>query len=229
MTTMADTWITRFAPALAPWMAQWQTSARLRWGVRVVLGILCVHLLLTALDDADQKRDALQAARQEGGRLAVMGQEGDWAARAQAAQKQLLAYRSMAWSATDPALGEAALQDWLRKVTAGLGLVVRDLQVARVPPPGATAAVASANEGPAARVPAQAVAMRAKLIVDLKRSAVLALLAELQRNEQSLLVERLIWRGSAVPPQVEIQLRALAGPSAPADAPAAAAAPKGQP
>ncbi|RVT88586.1 hypothetical protein [Inhella crocodyli] len=224
---MADTWITRTLPALSPWVAQWQASARLRWGVRLVLGILCVHGLLTVLDDVDQKRSALKAARQEGSRLAVMGQEGDWAARAQQAQEQLLAYRSMAWSGSDPALGEAALQDWLRKVTTGLGLTVRDLQVARVATPSAGAAATPAvpADGLVARVPPQTTAMRAKLIVDLKRSAVMALLAELQRNEQSLLVERLVWRGSAVPPQVELQLRALAGPSAPT----AASAPKGQP
>jgi hypothetical protein len=227
MTSMADTWITRTLPALSPWVAQWQASARLRWGVRLVLGILCVHGLLTVLDDVDQKRSALKAARQEGSRLAVMGQEGDWAARAQQAQEQLLAYRSMAWSGSDPALGEAALQDWLRKVTTGLGLTVRDLQVARVATPSAGAAATPAvpADGLVARVPPQTTAMRAKLIVDLKRSAVMALLAELQRNEQSLLVERLVWRGSAVPPQVELQLRALAGPSAPT----AASAPKGQP
>ncbi|MCZ8234455.1 MAG: hypothetical protein ACK520_10055 [Inhella sp.] len=224
---MADTWITRTFPALSPWVAQWQASARLRWGVRLVLGILCVHGLLTLLDDVDQKRSALKAARQEGSRLAVMGQEGDWAARAQQAQEQLLAYRSMAWSGSDPALGEAALQDWLRKVTTGLGLTVRDLQVARVASPSAGAAATTAlpADGLTARVPPQTTAMRAKLIVDLKRSAVMALLAELQRNEQSLLVERLVWRGSAVPPQVELQLRALAGPSATT----AASAPKGQP
>jgi hypothetical protein len=227
MTSMADTWITRTFPALSPWVAQWQASARLRWGVRLVLGILCVHGLLTLLDDVDQKRSALKAARQEGSRLAVMGQEGDWAARAQQAQEQLLAYRSMAWSGSDPALGEAALQDWLRKVTTGLGLTVRDLQVARVASPSAGAAATTAlpADGLTARVPPQTTAMRAKLIVDLKRSAVMALLAELQRNEQSLLVERLVWRGSAVPPQVELQLRALAGPSATT----AASAPKGQP
>lgn len=227
MTSMADTWITRTFPALSPWVAQWQASARLRWGVRLVLGILCVHGLLMVLDDVDQKRSALKAARQEGSRLAVMGQEGDWAARAKQAQEQLLAYRSMAWSGSDPALGEAALQDWLRKVTTGLGLTVRDLQVARVATPwaGAAATPAVPADGLVARVPPQTTAMRAKLIVDLKRSAVMALLAELQRNEQSLLVERLVWRGSAVPPQVELQLRALAGPSAPT----AASAPKGQP
>lgn len=227
MTSMADTWITRTLPALSPWVAQWQAAARLRWGVRLVLGILCVHGLLTVLDDVDQKRSALKAARQEGSRLAVMGQEGDWAARAQQAQEQLLAYRSMAWSGSDPALGEAALQDWLRKVTTGLGLTVRDLQVARVATPSAGAAATPAvpADSLTARVPPQTTAMRAKLIVDLRRSAVMALLAELQRNEQSLLVERLVWRGSAVPPQVELQLRALAGPSAPI----AASAPKGQP
>jgi hypothetical protein len=226
MTTMLDAWIARWAPVLAPWQAQWQASARLRWGVRLVLGIVAVHLMLSTLDAVDQKREALKAARLEGARLSAMGQEGDWAARAQQAQDQLVAFRSMAWSASDPALGEAALQDWLRKVTSGLGLAVRDLQVTRAAlSPAATPGGGPQGESTLNRPPPQAAAIRAKLIVELKRGAVLALLAELQRNEQSVVVERLVWRGASVPPQVELDLRALAGASA-ADA---ASPQKGQP
>jgi hypothetical protein len=59
-------------------------------------------------------------------------------------------------------------------------------------------------------LPSGAVAIRGKLVVDMKRSAVMALLAELQRSERSLVIERLVWRGSATPAQVEIEVRGLA-------------------
>jgi hypothetical protein len=188
--------------------AQWGASTRLRWGVWTILGILLVHVLLVVQDHVDARSETLKAHKAEGLKLERMSAVKVWAQRSKQAQDQLGAFRSMAWSESDVGLAEAAMRDWLQKLTLGLGLSLKELQVARITEPtsGSAATVAS----PLPMLPSGAVAIRGKLVVDMKRSAVMALLAELQRSERSLVIERLVWRGSATPAQVEIEVRGLA-------------------
>ena len=137
-----------------------------------------------------------------------------WSARATEASSRVAAYASMAWAEPDLGLSEAALQDSLRLLTARLGVPVRELRVTRVEPLAVPARSGAASAP--LQLPTGHVELRARLVLELQRGPVMVLLAELARSERSLVVDRMVWRGSAQSPQVELELRALARAAAPA-------------
>jgi hypothetical protein len=199
-------------PALqAQWsemQAQWQASKLLRWGVWGCCGLFLTWGLLVGLDHVDARRADLQTLQAEQQRMRAVPSANAWSARATDAANMLAAYSSMAWAEPDLGLSEAAMQDTLRNLTAKLGLSVRELRVSRVEAFAAPAGAAT-RQGPAP-LPEGHVELRARLVIDLQRGPVMVFLAELARSERSFVVDRLVWRGSAQPPQLELELRALA-------------------
>jgi hypothetical protein len=200
-------------PALqAQWsemQAQWQASKLLRWGVWGCCGLFLTWVLLVGLDHVDARRADLQTLQAEQQRLRAVPSANAWSARATDAANMLAAYSSMAWAEPDLGLSEAAMQDTLRNLTAKLGLSVRELRVTRVEALATTSGAAARRPGPAP-LPDGHVELRARLVLDLQRGPVMVFLAELARGERSFVVDRLVWRGSAQPPQLELELRALA-------------------
>lgn len=197
--------------------SQWQTQPRVRAGLWLVLALALAQGLLLLLDRVDAQQAELQRLRGEEQRLLAVPSAQAWGERAGQAAQTVVAYTGMAWAEADVGLSEAALQDWLRTVSARLGLNVRELRVVRAQ------ATAGASAGPGTTavpsLPAGHVLLRARLVADLQRTPLLALLAECARSERSIVVERLVWRGAGQPPLVEIELRALAREAQPGDRP----------
>lgn len=185
------------------WMSelrsQWVGNRRLRWGLLVVGGILWVQALLLFGDSAQVWRDQTSSLREEVDLVRLLTRVKVWPGRADDARQQLDALRSMLWQASDPGVAEAALQDWVRASAGRAGLSVRETAVSR--PPAAT--------GAASAVAAGTLPVRIRLAVDLNRLPLMAFLAELARNEQVIVVDRLLLRPAAQPPLAEMELRAL--------------------
>ena len=95
------------------------------------------------------------------------------------------------------------MQDWVRAAAGKAGLNIRELAVSRPPAAAATATAASSP------IAAGTQPVRIRLAVDLDRLPLMGFLAELARNEQVVVVDRLVLRPAAQPPQAEIELRAL--------------------
>lgn len=185
---------------------EWEASARLRLGIWAVLGILCVYGLLLAFDAIDARKLRLQEVEAELQQAKSANADKGWPQRAAEAEQQTVALAAMAWDEPEVGLSEAAFQDWLRNVSSRLGLKVRELTVTRS---DETVRTASANSGQAGMPPGTAV-MRARLVVDLQRPPLMSFLAEVARNERSVVVERLIMRANSQPALAELELRALA-------------------
>lgn len=182
--------------------SQWAGNRRLRWGVWVIAAMLWIQALLMVGDAAQGWRNQAMTLRDDVERMQPLLRSQAWPGRAEDARQQLGALRSMLWPQTDRGLAEAAFQDWVRAVAGKSGLVIRDLAVAREP----AAATAASAPGPLAGVQM----VRLRLAVDLNRLPLLGFLAELARNEQIVLVERLVLRPATQPPSAELDLRMLA-------------------
>jgi len=184
--------------------SQWVGNRRLRWGLLVIGGILAAQGLLLLGDATQAWRGQSSALRDEIDRIRPLMRDKAWTGRVDDARQQLDGVRSMLWQAGDVGLAEAALQDWVRGVAGKAGLGIRELAVAR--PAGAVAAAATAASSAAA---AGTHAVRIRLLVDLNRLPLMGFLAELARNEQVIVVDRLLLRPATQPPMAEIELRAV--------------------
>ncbi len=189
-------------PTVPHWMSglrsQWVGNRRLRWGLLVIGGILCTQALSLIGDHTQVWRDQTSSLRDDIDRVRLLARDKVWPGRADDARQQLDAMRSMLWQSSDPGLAEAAMQDWVRAAAGKAGLSVRELAVSR--PPAAPGAASAA----AATLP-----VRIRLTVDLNRLPLMAFLAELARNEQVVVVDRLVLRPAVQPPLAEMELRAL--------------------
>jgi len=179
-------------------MAQWGDSARLRLGALGIGAILWVYALMLMADLATAWRAEAAQLSDEVSRIQPLSREQSWGQRQEDARQQLDAIRGMLWSESDAGLIDAKLQDWLRAAAAKSGLKVRELAVQRAP------AQASGAAGADVQV------VRARLVVELDRLALLVFLTEVGRNEQVLAVDHLALRLAARPVTAEIELKALA-------------------
>lgn len=192
------------APTASRWLAelrsQWVGNSRLRWGLFAIGGILCAQGVLLLGDQSQVWRAQAAAIRADIDRVRPLTRDTGWPRRAEDARQQLDAARAMLWQASDAGVAEAALQDWVRASASKAGLSIRELAVSR--PPAAPAS-ASSPSGATIHV------VRVRVAVDLNRLPLVAFLAELARNEQVVVVDRLVLRPAAQPPLAEMELRAL--------------------
>ncbi|HEY1089494.1 MAG TPA: hypothetical protein VGE47_00235 [Burkholderiaceae bacterium] len=191
--------------------SQWQASARLRMLVAAIGAILLVFALTLAMDAVDAQRERLKTLDADLARLQDLARDRSWPEHAKEADQLNAALATMAWAEADIGLSEAALNDWLRNVPARLGLKTRELTVARVEEsradPRAPSLAASAAQ-PA--VPPGHQVLRAHLSFEFQRGPLMSFLAEIARSERSVVVERLVLRGSTQPQIAELDLRVLA-------------------
>lgn len=174
-------------------------NTRLRVGLLLIGGILWIYLLLLASDEAIRVRASTQSLREELGRILPLAKERGWPERESDAQQQLEALRAMLWVESDLGLVEARFQDWLRALAGKAGLSVRELMVVR-----GAAADAKPTE------PGQATAIKARLLVDMNRLPLMALLSELGRHEHIVVVDRLAIHLNSQPSLAELDLRIMA-------------------
>lgn len=174
-------------------------SRLLRLGLLTIAVLLWVDGLLRLQDRADAWREraaqllAEQASMQPGA-------EAAWRARAEVARQALTAWRDAGWPAQELGLAEAELQDRVRGLAASAALPIRELQTRRPEARGSGTEEASVRNQP------QSVNLR--LVVELNRSGVLALLVELERQPHAVLVDRMVLRTASQPPVAELDLRA---------------------
>jgi hypothetical protein len=190
-------------PALwAEVAGQWASSLRLRAGLTGIVLIVWVYVLLLVADQVSALRGETQALREELARIQPLAREQGWTQRAEDARQQLAAAQAMLWVDTDAGLIEARFQDWLRGTASKAGLSLRELSLQR--------GNATLRAGGASQVAAsEPLALGARMVVDLQRLPLLAFLAEVGRNEQVIVIERLSLRPGAQPALAEIELRVL--------------------
>lgn len=192
-----------FSQALPQWAKALRSelagNARLRVGLLLIGGILWIYLLLLASDEVVRVRASTQSLREELSRILPLAKERAWPERESDAQQQLEALRAMLWAESDLGLVEARFQDWLRALAGKAGLNVRELTVVR----GAAAEAKPAEPG-------QAIAIKARMLVDMSRLPLMALLSELGRHERIVVVDRLAIHLNSQPSLVELDLRIMA-------------------
>lgn len=190
---------------LTPWAQlreQWQESRLVRLGAWLGAALLSVYLLLAGFDEVDAMLERNRGQAAELSRLKSLARETDWPDRRREATALKAAYDTTVWMDTDLALSEAGLQDWLRTVAQRLGLKVREITLVRAEP----------SAKAAGQVPPGYVEVRARLGVELQRTALFTLLAEMANQERRIVVERLSIRGQGQPAVADLDLRILARP-----------------
>lgn len=180
--------------ALAELRSQWRGSVRLRVGVAAIAGIVWLWMVLVVLDEAKALRDQAHAARTDLEQLRPLAAGAQWRARAEEARSLLEAARELQWVAASSGAAEARLQDMLRELCAKAGLAVVDLSVVQG---------AAAQPGPTAA----GGALRARLVTEFNRQALLSLLAELQGMKPLVMVDVVKLRPALVPGRAELEIR----------------------
>lgn len=194
----------------ASWSAlkdQWRRNLRLQAGVAVIVGLVWLWACLVGLDEAQHLREQAAADTEAALQLRPLLGQTQWPARADEAQRLLAAARELQWPATSGGAAEAKLQDELRSWAGKAGVNVVELSIL------------AGSGGEAAQAPGGA-AVRARLVTDLNRNALMALLAQLQGAQPMVIVDALKLRPSQAPARAEIELRIQMKPAAPEGAPA---------
>ncbi|MDN3920967.1 hypothetical protein [Roseateles violae] len=187
---------TAIGQGLSQIRAELRGNVRLRLGLFLIAATLWIWLVMLLQDQAQVWRGEADEARVEMERLKPLQSAGQWVQRAEEAHKHLETAKSMMWSAASQGLAEAALQDTLRSWSEKAGLPVRELTV-------------SASPGANGLVGANVYPLRARLVVDMNRFGLMALLAELGRSPQVMVVESLRLRPVAQPARAELEVRVL--------------------
>lgn len=190
---------------LTPWgqlREQWQESRLVRLGAWMAAALLAVYVLLAGFDAVDAAQERNQGLAAELARLKALSKETEWPERGREASALKVAYETAVWSDADIALTEANLQDWLRNVTQRLGLKVRSINLVRT----------EQAAKPAATVPPGYVELHARVSVELLRTPVFTLLAEMASQERRIVVDRVAIRSQSQPATADIDLRVLARP-----------------
>lgn len=191
-----------FQVQIAQLRSQWEESGLIRLGLWAALGILCLYAVLLGFDAADAAVERSQGVRAEMQRLQSLAKDQEWARRQEEVLGLRAAYDTTVWSDADLALSEAALQDWLRNAAQRLGLKLRDLAVVR----------AEGDAKSASDLPAGYVVLRVRMSLEMQRTPLLSLLAEIERQERRIVVERITLRTLSQPATADIDMRVLARP-----------------
>lgn len=204
------TMMTLFGRARVAAREDWAGNARLRWGTLAIVVILWAYGLLVGSEHLAARQEQLAESQGAMARLASLSRQTVWPARQEEARRQLQALERMLWVSRTQGAAEAAALDLLKERAARARLVVRELQIVGSPtglaPTGASGGTAGRD---AAGLPSGVKALRANVVVDYDRLPLLALLAELARNEQVVVVERLVLRTVGSTPRAELGLRVL--------------------
>jgi hypothetical protein len=197
---------------------QWWESSRARYGVWLALlflGLVGVQSLqgwrVAKMGEAEVLAADL-ARWQAAPELAV------WKARVEVGAGRATVVRSMVWRDAEIGLVESALQDWVRGTAGKLGLPVRQIRVTRLEPsraaPERTAEQGAASELPGQPLPPGQVALRARVVFELKRGPLMNFLTECARYERAVVVERFSLRLLSQPMTAELDLRVVAAQAA---------------
>jgi hypothetical protein len=196
--------------------AELSSNARLRVGVVVIAAICWLYGLIVIGDENMTSRKRIESQAEELSRIEPLLRESKWPVRADDAQAQLAQLQAGLWVESDIGLVEAAFQDWIRATANAARLNVRELSLTRgnsagsgptLATPAAAAAGSVATPPVAGSLPFQTV--KARVVVDFNRSAILGLLSEAAASERAVVVDRMLLRN--VPGGIaEIDLRILA-------------------
>lgn len=194
----------RLAVMTGPLRGQLAASARLRLGLMAIVAILWIYGLLLAADHVSALEKELVELNEQAARLKQLTSSPEWPARAEEAASLLATLRAMAWVDSDLGVVEATFQDWVRATANAAGLRLRELGISR-PGTAAQAAASGVASGAATQL------IKARLVAELDRPALLGFLSEAANLDRVVMVDRLLLRTWTQPPSVEIDLRILAG------------------
>ena len=183
---------------------QWDESQVLRVGIWLAALLVALYLLLAGFDAADRQVERNRSLQAEAARLEALAKDGNWTQRSQEVAGLRAAYDTAVWSDPDLALTEAGLQDWLRNTAQRLGLKVREITLVR----------AEAGAKPADDLPPGHVLLKARMSVEVQRTPLFTLLAEMAAQERRIVVERFVMKGTMAPAIAEMDLRIVARPGA---------------
>jgi hypothetical protein len=198
---------------------QWWESPRARYGVWLavlLLGLVGVQSLQEWRQAKVGEGELLTA---ELARWQAAPSLEVWKAREEEVSGRAAVVRAMVWRDAEIGLVESALQDWVRGTASKLGLPVRQIRVTRLEPlrsaPERGAEPVSAGDTPTEPLPPSHVALRARVVFELKRGPLMNFLTECARNERAVVVERLSLRLLSQPMTAELDLRVVAAQAAP--------------
>ncbi|WP_422012267.1 GspMb/PilO family protein [Roseateles sp.] len=188
--------VTVRAPA-AVWATlklQWQGNLRLQIGTAAIAWLVWLWACLVVLDQAKLLSAQAAADVEAAAQLRPALSQTEWPARADEMQRLLESARALQWTATSTGAAEAKLQDDLRAWATKAGLNVIELSVL----PGAAVDAARGAAG---------ASVRARLVTDLNRNALMAFLAQLQGAQPVVIVDTLKLRPAQTPARAELELR----------------------
>ena len=101
---------------------QLRNTARLRWGIAIIIGIAWLYGVLTLSDMLQERSQQHQNLSQSLTRLRAQAAQTQWPARVAPAKIMAVQLESKLWQAATPGLAQAAYQDWLKTELDQVGI-----------------------------------------------------------------------------------------------------------
>jgi hypothetical protein len=188
---------------------QLRANVRLRVGLALIIAMGWLYGVLTLRDEVAEQTQRFRSSTQSVARLKAQLTQPEWGDRAVAARATAVQLEAKLWQAPTPGLAQAALQDWLMKTVAKVGIanpqvtvaVVEDANVGNNASPVATDPSTSTD----ANAPADLWKLKAKLNFEFNPSTLMDFLAALETNDQQITVHVLTARKDPAP-RAEMEL-----------------------
>lgn len=152
-------------------LGEWNTNARLRWAVYLLLGIVWLYAILVLRDAVSTEYGKWDAMEAKNARARSTAAEADWPMRAQEIKAALNDLEALLWRDGSIGLSQAAFEERVSQSLAASGVVVRSLRTAV----GTESAASPAQAG--------LVQLRSRVQVDFRPSTMYSWLASLSKTK----------------------------------------------
>lgn len=171
-------------------------SARLRWGLALIVAVLWLYGALLLRDERDERIRAFRTASVQLARLQQAAQQAEWPQRLDEAKVAVAQLESGLWRGDSLGLSRAALQDWLAQQLKQanvsrplISLAAQEEDAAGSASAGGAGPAALAGDAAAAELANGVWRVRAKLNFDFAPEGLQVLLAKLAAPSSRVVVE----------------------------------------
>ena len=172
--------------AIPKFLSEWNTNARLRWAVYLLLGIVWLYAILVLRDAVSSEYGKWDAMEAKNARARSTAAEADWPTRAQEIKVALTDLEALLWRDGSIGLSQASFEERVGQSLANSGMAVRSLRTTVGTESAATPAQVSL------------VQLRSRVQVDFRPASMYNWLASLSRTKTekapSMFVETLTIR-----------------------------------
>ena len=113
---------------ISKFLGEWNTNARLRWAVYVLLAIVWLYAILVLRDAVSNEYSKWDAMEAKNARARSTAAEADWPTRSQEIKTALTDLEALLWRDGSIGLSQAAFEERVSQSLAASGVAVRSLR-----------------------------------------------------------------------------------------------------